>query len=152
VPESHVHQAGTGAENPSAGQGMVVLDIGGDIGALVVIARPDLDGTEIEICPAGRRGELPDDGGSWWQGEWRHHHGPDSAGHPGGAAWPHVAVVSRPTGDARAGGAANRASSAVYPGLRAGRYELWLRPTGATALTVEVGGGQVSTVDWPASG
>ncbi|HEX3540783.1 MAG TPA: hypothetical protein VHT75_10120 [Acidimicrobiales bacterium] len=33
----------------------VVVDIGGDIGVLVVITDPALDGEEIEICPAGSR-------------------------------------------------------------------------------------------------
>ncbi len=43
------------AENPHAGQGMVVLDIGGAIGALLVSVPAALAGAEIEICPAGRR-------------------------------------------------------------------------------------------------
>jgi hypothetical protein len=56
--------------NSHAGQGAVVLDIGGDVGALIVNASPAMAGVEIEIAPAGRR--------------------PD--GHV-----PHVAVVGRPT-------------------------------------------------------
>jgi len=36
-------------ENPHAGQGSVVLDIGGDIGALVVTMPPVLEGVEVEI-------------------------------------------------------------------------------------------------------
>jgi len=36
-------------ENPPAGQGSVVLDIGGDIGALVVTMPPELEGVEVEI-------------------------------------------------------------------------------------------------------
>ena len=36
-------------ENPHAGQGSVVLDIGGDIGALVVTMPPELEGVEVEI-------------------------------------------------------------------------------------------------------
>jgi hypothetical protein len=39
---------------------------------------------------------------------------------------------------------------AVFPGLRAGDYELWARPVAPTALTVSVTGGAVSTIDWPA--
>ena len=61
-------------ENPHAGQGSVLLDIGGDVGALVVAMPPALVGTEIEIAPAGG-----------------HHHG---HGHR-----PHVAVVDRPVTD-----------------------------------------------------
>jgi hypothetical protein len=36
-------------ENPQAGQGPVVLDIGGDVGALVVAMPASLAGVEIEI-------------------------------------------------------------------------------------------------------
>lgn len=137
------------AENPHAGQGMVVLDIGGDIGALVVAAPRSMVGVEIEICPAGARNGSPDDGGDWWDGDWHSHHHDHNDGHGHahghGAAWPHVAVLERPQGDGRL------APVAVFPGLRTGRYELWLRPAEATALTVSVTGGSVTTVDWPVS-
>lgn len=36
-------------ENPYAGQGMVVLDIGGDVGALLVQTDAALEGAEIEL-------------------------------------------------------------------------------------------------------
>ncbi len=58
-------------ENPFAGQGSVLLDIGGDIGALVVSMPREMLDLEVEIRPV----DTPDDG--------RHH--------------PHVAVVDRPT-------------------------------------------------------
>ena len=61
------------AENPHAGQGAVLLDIGGDVGALVVWMPAHTIGLEVEIRPTGasiRTG---------------HHH------------YPHVAVVPRPT-------------------------------------------------------
>ena len=64
------------AENPYAGQGSVLLDIGGDVGALVVRTHPGMLGTEVEIRPAG---------GHHHQ---LHHH------------LPHVAVVNRPVGGA----------------------------------------------------
>jgi hypothetical protein len=147
------------AENPHAGQGMVVLDIGGDIGALIVTAPAELAGAEIEICPSGAREQVPDEGAQWWQGTWRSQgatddsHGHDHSqghdhdhshdhGHHGGPAWPHVAVLGRPTG-------AGIAFGAVYPGLRAGRYDLWLREGGSIALTVTVQGAQVTSIDWP---
>lgn len=60
-------------ENPHAGQGAVLLDIGGDVGALVVSMPTDTDGLEVEIRPAG------------------------STGAPGHHHYPHVAVVARPT-------------------------------------------------------
>jgi len=62
----------TDAENPFAGQGAVMLDIGDDIGALVVEMPADLVGVEIEIRPAGER---------WAPG----------------IHYPHVAVVERPS-------------------------------------------------------
>jgi hypothetical protein len=58
--------------NSHAGNGSVVLDIGGSIGALIVTMPAEMAGLEVEICPAGIR----------------------PAGHV-----PHVAVVARPTSD-----------------------------------------------------
>jgi hypothetical protein len=135
----------------AAGTGPVVLDIGAEIGALVVWAPPELAGAEVEICPAGRRSERPDEGRGWWDGEWRHNHD-----HPTDhriaavdaasglhSAWPHVAVLARPT-------PAGLKHAAVFPGLRAGPYELWLRPDLPTAVTAAVRGGEVVSVRWPA--
>ena len=62
-------------ENPFAGQGAVLLDIGGQVGALVVEMPSEMEGMEVEVRPATRRTA---DG---------HHHDP------------HVAVVLRPVGD-----------------------------------------------------
>jgi hypothetical protein len=59
-------------EHHHAGQGAVLLDIGGDVGALVVHMPAELIGVEVEICPLG---EARDE---------RHR--------------PHVAVVARPAG------------------------------------------------------
>lgn len=137
-------------ENPHAGQGMVVLDIGGDIGALVVQAPAAMSGLEIEICPAGARDGVPDEGGDWWQGDWHSHsHAPHDGAHQHvhehQPAWPHVGVVARPAAD-------TTAYSAVFPGLRAGRYDLWLRPDEPTAMSVSVVGGQVTTAPWAAPG
>jgi hypothetical protein len=152
----------TAVENPHAGLGAVVLDIGGDVGALLLSAPAELAGAEIEICPAGCRNGAPDEGGDWWDGQWRSHshgaesrshsHGAESRSHSHGAAggqpghhgpsWPHVAVLGRrtPTGT-RYG--------AVFPGLRSGCYELWRRPDGPTTLALEVIGGRVTTATWP---
>ena len=38
-------------ENRHAGQGSVLLDIGGDVGALVVVAPEEMLGREVEIAP-----------------------------------------------------------------------------------------------------
>jgi hypothetical protein len=52
---SHSHK-----ENPHAGQGSVLLDIGGAVGALVVAMPDDLVGVEIEARPVpDRPGHLP---------------------------------------------------------------------------------------------
>jgi hypothetical protein len=64
---AHVH--GHSHENPHAGQGSVLLDIGGDVGALVVTMPSSMLGEEIEVL-TGRE-------------EPGHHR-------------PHVAVVPRP--------------------------------------------------------
>lgn len=40
-------------ENPQAGQGPVVLDIGGDVGAIVVAMPETMADVEIEIRPVG---------------------------------------------------------------------------------------------------
>lgn len=127
------------AENPHAGQGMVVLDIGGDIGALVISTPAAMVGAEMEICPAGRRGELPDDGAGWWDGDWHSHHHDDH-----GPAWPHVAVLNRPAGT-------GVTACAVFPGLRVGSYEVWRRPDGPSLIAADVVGGQVTSATWPPS-
>jgi hypothetical protein len=139
-------------ENPHAGQGMVVLDIGGDIGALVisVIAAPEvIAGRELEICPTGHRPQVPDEGAGWWDGDWHSHphphdhaHSHAAPAHSQGPAWPHVGVIARPA-------ASGVRFSAVFPGLRTGRYDLWVRPDGPTELTVDVVGGQVTEAVWP---
>jgi hypothetical protein len=59
-----------GSENPYAGQGAVLLDIGGDVGALLVEVPAAMVGVEIEARALDDRGAA-------------HHH-------------PHVAVVERP--------------------------------------------------------
>ena len=61
------------SENPYAGQGPVLLDIGGDIGALVVTMPAQLEGQELEIRPADN--------------------------HPAPAVPRHVAVLARPDRD-----------------------------------------------------
>ena len=60
----------TEVENPYAGQGCVLLDIGDDVGAVVVAMPASMEGEEVEIRPD-----------------------PEPAGH---VHHPHVAVVNRP--------------------------------------------------------
>ena len=79
----------TSAENPHAGQGSVLLDIGGDVGALIVTMPAEMEGVEVEIRPFGAP-DLP-----------AHEHGPGHGhghGHAHGPGhYPHVEVVLRPT-------------------------------------------------------
>jgi hypothetical protein len=104
------------AHNAHAGQGPVLLDIGGDIGALVLRMPADLAGSEVEARPAEHA-----------EG-WSH--------------LPHVAVLARASGG-------RPSHSAVFGELPEGGYQLYLRPDGAVALTVQVRGGEVTEADWP---
>ena len=44
----------TAGHRHHAGEGPVVLDVGGDVGALVLLAGPELDQAEIEISAVGQ--------------------------------------------------------------------------------------------------
>jgi hypothetical protein len=116
-------------ENAWAGQGAVLLDIGGDVGALVVEMPASTVGLEVEIRPLG---EQP-----------VHAHAPGAGHAHGGVHLAHVAVVARPVGD-------GHLPSLVFADLQAGGYELFEkgRPD-AVALTVEVAGGEVTSAAWP---
>lgn len=121
-------------ENPWAGQGAVVLDIGGDIGALVVAMPVQTVGLEVEIRPL--------------DGQHVHLHGHDQGHHghgdlQGHEHLAHVAVVARPV----AGGSL---PSLVFPELPSGRYDLFEkgRPD-QVRLRAEVAGGAVTRLDWP---
>lgn len=124
------------AENPYAGQGPVLLDIGGDVGALVVTMPDGLDGVEIAIQPAGSQ-QIHDH---------RHAHDHDHHDHSGDHTHdhhePHVAVVERPV-------LGNAVPSLVYPELTEGNYELYRRGGGQVELTVTVIGGEVTEAVWP---
>ena len=121
-------------ENPFAGQGSVLLDIGGDVGALIVTMPPDLEGMEVEIAPEA---EAAHDG-SHDAGHDHDHHGEHAHEHP---HRPHVAVVNRPVeGD--------RVPSLVFPELVEGRYALYEKGTTDVHLVVDVRGGEVATAAW----
>ncbi len=126
-------------ENPHAGQGAVLLDIGGDVGALVVICPPEMDGVEVDIVPAGTppHGSAEPEDHAHAAG---HGHG---HGHGHGAP-PHVAVVARPIGGGQV------LHSLVYPELTEGEYDLAIKPDGPVALTATVHGGKVTETTWPA--
>jgi len=116
----------TEVENPFAGQGSVLLDIGGDVGAVVVEMPVEMEGVEVEI--------RPDDGGVH---DHDHDHGEGSHSHH-----PHVAVVNRPV----EGG---QLPALVFPEVREGRYGLYLKETDVRRLTLTVAGGRVTSAEWP---
>lgn len=120
-------------ENPHAGKGSsVLLDIGGDIGALVITMPSELTGKEVELRPTDR---VATSG----QAE-EHGHG---HGHGHGHALPHVAVVPRPSPEGEI------VHSAVFFEVPHGTYELYVRPDGPVRLTVDVAGGAVTESAWP---
>lgn len=135
------------------GEGTVLLDIGGDIGALVVSTSVALDGAEIEIVPTGATPHADPDSwshghdhaddpaagaaGTGLAGSVGHHHPP---GHPPHLL--HVGVHRRP-------GPGGSRWAAVFPELHAGTYDLRLRPDGPVRLSVPVTGGQVTEAVWP---
>lgn len=125
------------SENPFAGQGSVLLDIGGDVGALVVTMPTGMEGVEVEIRPVAGL-HLSDEHQQQHQHdeEGAHGHSHDHAHHP------HVAVVNRPVGE-------DRVPSLVFPELVVGRYELYLKGTTDVRLVADVVGGEVATQDWP---
>jgi hypothetical protein len=126
---TEVRAPATEPENAWAGQGAVLLDIGGDVGALVVAMPEPTLGLEVEIRPLDGQHVHAH----------AHHHG-DGHTHEHLA---HVAVVARPVAE-------GRLPSLVFPALESGRYELFEkgRPE-AVALWVEVTGGDVTRADWP---
>ncbi len=121
----------TEPENAWAGQGAVLLDIGGDIGALVVTMPTPMVGLEVEIRPVGSH-----------HLHVGHHHDGDHHDH-GHEHLAHVAVVARPV----AGG---HLPSLVFGDLEAGEYELFEKGhSDAVALRAVVTGGAVTAAAWP---
>jgi hypothetical protein len=127
-------------ENPFAGQGAVLLDIGGDIGALVVTMPPETLGIEIEIRPVG----VADTGHVHGQDRLHHDHSHGHGHDHGGEHLLHVAVVNRPTPE-------GDLPSLVFPELVTGSYELFEKGHGdRVVLTAQVTGGEVTSAEWPA--
>jgi hypothetical protein len=123
-------------ENPFAGQGSVLLDIGGDVGALVVTMPDGMVGTEVEIRPVGA---VP----SRAHGHGHDHGDGHDHGHDHGEHLAHVAVVNRPVAGDR------HVPSLVFPELVTGRYELFEKGDSQhVVLETEVVGGQVTSLRW----
>lgn len=87
----------------------VVLDIGEDIGALVIYTGAELRGREIEVSPRGVATRV------------------------------HVEVLERRIDD-------RPIFAAVFPGLRAGDYDIWEKARNPNTVTIV--GGKVATIDW----
>ena len=134
--------------NAFAGQGAVVLDIGGDIGALVVQMPTELEGVEIEIRPVvlaehGQEDPRRADHGHDHLHDHAHDHAHESThAHPHDHARPHVAVVERPTAN-------GPSASIVFGELRGGEYELYERFDEQVRLRVLIHGGAVTEANWP---
>ena len=143
-------------ENPHAGTGSVVLDIGGDVGALIVVMPPEMDGLEVEIVPTGTDARPAGVGAQHDHGhpaeqvhghshghshDHSHDHG-HSHDHDTIVAPPHVAVVARPTPSGAL------VHSLVYSALAEGTYDLYVRPDGPVHLTATVVGGEVTETQW----
>ena len=93
----------------------VVLDLGEDVGALIVRADPGMHGVEVEISPTGEDDRRQ-----------------------------HKEVLER-----RAGG--RPAFTAVFDGLEAGSYTLWVDGV-ARARGVAIEGGAIAQLDWTGQG
>jgi hypothetical protein len=107
------------AAGPS-GPGTVIMELGADVGALILYTPADLDGEEIEI---GR--DEPAGPGSPRTHSRRTHSRVRPRHMPGETRY-----------------------AAVYPSLPAGRYTIW-RDEHSPVATVTVTGGQVSSCHWP---
>jgi len=133
VHESGVHKVGAGGRESGdhvvGNQDCVVLDIGGEVGALILYAPAELSGFEVEISLPGA--------GPRTHSIVRERRVDQSAG--GRRKAGRHAAPSGP-GDAAV-------YAAVYPGLRAGVYTIW-RDAQTPAGTVQVEGGQVASWLW----
>lgn len=122
----------------------VVLDIGGDIGALIVHTDPSMHLVEIEISPDDEAGSDVFQAEHPHEPEHTHEHSHED-GHthshvhhtPGTT---HVAVHKREM-------TSGVSYAAVYPGLRQGDYTLW-NADGSPAESVHIEGGTVVELDW----
>lgn len=131
-------------ENPFAGQGSVLLDIGGDVGALVVTMPASMEGVEIEIAPEDGHGDDHGHAHAHDHGHHHgHHHGHDHDHDHAHGHRPHVAVVNRPV-------RGEQVPSLVFPELVEGRYGLYEKGADEVLLRVEIRGGEVTSATWPA--
>jgi hypothetical protein len=112
-----------------------MLNIGEDVGALIVTMPAAMEGVEVEIRPLGAAAPAADH-------DHHHDHDHDHRHDHGHGHFVHVAVVGRPVNG-------TVLYSLVYPELAADTYELYVRPAGPVQLTVSVTGGAVTEAVWP---
>jgi len=116
-----------------SGSDVLLVDIGGDTGALVVYATDDLVGKEIEIVALDSQ---LDHGSPEGHDAASHRHDHPVHDHP-----VHNVVRRRRVGP-------NTYCAAVFPDLKAGTY----RPFGTGAANPEpftIVGGGITEIDWP---
>jgi hypothetical protein len=109
----HAHEHPPATEDYAARKHpeFVAIDIGDDVGALIVHTDPQMHGVEIEISPAGEDGKRN-----------------------------HKQVLERKINE-------RPAFTAVFDGLRAGRYTLWIDDQ-PRARDVEIEGSAIAELDW----
>lgn len=119
--------------------GDAVLDIGGDIGALILYTDAEYNGREIEVSPI----DEPDHGQEVGHDDGRepaHEHGHVHEQGHGPAHRTHTAIHER-----RSGGEVTYAG--IYVELKAGTYRIWTNdPSLPDRVTIV--GGHVAEVDW----
>ena len=117
--------------------GTVMLDIGGDMGALIISTEAELHLAEIEISPVDdERANEPVEPHAH-----THDHGdgvPHTHAHPHRT---HVAVRERR-------GPAGIRYAAIYPSVREGEYTVWDLDGRTAHTTVRITGGQITEIDW----
>jgi hypothetical protein len=113
---AHDHEHSPAVEDYAARKHpeFVAIDIGGDIGALIVHTDPEMHGVEIEISAAGEDNNRT-----------------------------HKQVLERKLSD-------RPAFTAVFDGLPAGRYTLWVDDE-PRAWEVEIEGARIAELDWRTS-
>lgn len=108
-----------------------VLDIGGDVGALILYTDAEYDEREIEVSPidGSQHGQVPGVAGA-------HEHGHEDE---------HGQRVHTAIHERRSSGQVTHAG--IYPELKAGSYRIWTDdPRLPNRVTIV--GGEVSEVDW----
>lgn len=119
----------------ASGDGTVMLDIGGDIGALIIMTPAEMHRVEIELSPVDDH----DGDNAWSHSLLPHEHGDHAHTHhrPGST---HVAVRERT-------GPSGVRYAAIFPGLVAGEYTVW-DVDGSVKRTVTITGGEVLSTSW----